>query len=57
MTVLAKQRRASSLNFAISKADKHLDHLGCAASNAFLNIEHDFMKHSSCLTHMIAYSL
>ena len=43
-SVLAKKQRTSSLNFAVSKADKHLDHLGCASSNAFLNVQQDQVR-------------
>ena len=40
---LAKKRRSTSLTFAVSKADKHLDHIGSAASNAFLNVTQDLV--------------
>ena len=40
---LAKKRRCTSLTFAVSKADQHLDHIGSAASNAFLNVNQDLV--------------
>ena len=43
-SVLAKKQRSSSLYFGMSKADKHLDHLGFALSNAFLNVQQDMVR-------------
>ena len=40
---LAKKRCSTSLTFAVSNADEHLDHIGSAASNAFLNLTQDMV--------------